>query len=122
MRTNLTIKLQEIVNLASKYSKEIFNQYLREQDPKRATMLCTLWGALDTRVRWVQEVIYATEFWQKWWDVVTQKERKSIEYSLPSPIVQKSFDSVSHIVDRIMFLARRHIENNYIGSLSISLT
>lgn len=114
MRTHLTIKLQKIVNQANNYSKEIFNQYLREQNPQQATKLCTLWGALDARIRQVQEVIFVSEFGQKWRDVVTQKERRAINYNAPSPLVEKAYKSVAHIVDRIIFLARKQIEDNNI--------
>lgn len=116
MRTQLTVKLQKIANVASSYSKEIFNQYLREENPKRATMLCTLRGALDARISHVQEVIFVSEFGQKWRNVVTEKERKKVDYALPSPLVQKAYKSVAHIVDKIMFLAKQHVENNIIWS------
>lgn len=114
MKTQLSIKLQKIVDLANNYSKEIFNQYLREQDQQQATKLCTLWGALDSRVRQVQEIIFITEFGQKWWDVVTQKERKAINYNYPNPLVEKAYRSVAHIVDKIMILAKKQIEDNSI--------
>lgn len=33
---------------------------------------------------------------------------------LPDPIVKKAYESVSHVVDKIMFLARKHVEANTI--------
>ena len=83
-----------------------------EQSPAKATKLCTLWGALHDRISHIQTTVYHLEFWQKWWNRVTQQEEKV--YMLPDPIVKKAYESVSHVVDKIMFLARKHVEANTI--------
>lgn len=83
---------------------------MTEQSPAKATKLCALWGALNHRVNHVQTMIYHLEFGQKRWNRVTQQEEKV--YTLPDPAVKKVYDSVSHIVDKIMFLAKKHVENN----------
>ena len=33
---------------------------------------------------------------------------------LPDPIVKKAYESVSHVVEKIMSLARKHVEANTI--------
>ena len=110
MRTHLTIKLQKIANLANSYSKAIWSAYMAEQSPSKATKLCTLWGALHDRVSHVQEMVYVMEFGQKRRNAVTRKEEKV--YTLPDPAVKKAYQGVAHIVDKIMFLAKKHVESN----------
>ena len=116
MMTELTIKLHKIVNLANAYCKTIWSAYMRENVPANATKLCTLWGALNQRISHVHETTLIMEYGQKWWDYVTKTEKKI--YHLPDPKVKKAYDSVAHIVDQIMFLAKKHVENNTLPDLN----
>lgn len=104
MKTHLTIKLQNIINVAHSYSKSLRQEYWKEQDPRRATLLCELWNALDNRIRWVQQTVFIEEFGKSRWESVTGKEITT----LPNVYSQKINDAVY----KIMALARKQVEHN----------
>ena len=113
MRTELTIKLRKITDIASTLNRSIFSEYDKCSWTERWTYLCCLSSALWSRISQITSVMYTMELWTLYTNIVN--ERKALWYIYEVPVYSMKTDRImkdaNKAVDKIMTAIRHYVEN-----------
>ena len=113
MRTELTIKLRKITDIASTLNRSIFSEYDKCSWTERWTYLCCLFSALQSRISHVNSVMLALEFDWMYQRIVA--ERKSLYLPAMSFSYSSRTDKImkkaNETVDKIMEAIKVYVEN-----------
>ena len=113
MRTQLTIKLRKITDIASTLNRSIFSEYDKCSGTERWTYLCCLFSALWSRISQITSVMYTMELWTLYTNIVN--ERKALWYIYEVPVYSMKTDKImkdaNKAVDKIMTAIRYYVEN-----------
>lgn len=114
MRTELTIKLRKITDIASTLNRSIFSEYDKCSWTERWTFLCALFSVLWTRISQVNSVMYTMELWSLYTNIVNERKAlwyNSTEITVYNPRMQEIMKRANKTVDQIMLAIKEYVEN-----------